>query len=112
MKIRDIQREKRGFCLTTVRFEEEPVNSRRGRKQAQTMNRFYEALENSAEQYAEACLGACVLSRYVCVIRAGAEADDIVVTVSLTHRIPGEASRRKTCLHRWRDGLLLEEKMI
>lgn len=110
MKITDIHSEKRGFSLISVRFGTEEPENRRENRRVQKMNRFYEALEQAAEQYADVCTGVCALSRYICEIRAVQEADGIRVTVRLTHRLPGEASRRKNCLHLWRDGFLLEEK--
>lgn len=109
MKITDIHREKRGFCLTSVRFEPE---DRKSEKQALVMNRFYEALETAAEQYAGACLAGCALSQYVCCIRGEETEAGILISITLSHRLPGEASRRKSCIHRWERGLLREEKWI
>ena len=110
MQITQIQSGKRGFLLTSVRFVPEEAGGRKEIRQAETMNRFYEALEQAAMEYAEACSVECLLSRYDCEIRASQDAGEILVSISLRRRLPGEASRRRIAFHRWQDGLLREEK--
>ena len=110
MQITEIHSGKRGFFLASVRFVPEETGGGKEIRQAETMNRFYEALEKAAAEYAEACIADCPLSRYDCEIRARQEAGEILVSISLRHRLPGEASRRRTGFHRWRDGFLREEK--
>ena len=110
MQITEIQSGKRGFLLTSVRFVPEEAGGRKEIRQAETMNRFYEALEQAAMEYAEACTAACLLSRYDCEIRARQVGEEILISICLRHRLPGEASRRRTAFHRWRDGLIREEK--
>ena len=103
-------REERGFCLTGVRFTAE--DEKRERRHAQTMNRFYEALEQAAEAYARECQAVSEWARYVCRICASAEEGDIYVTVTLSLRLPGTVSRRNSVCHRWRDGVLQEESIL
>lgn len=105
-------RETRGFCLAALRFAPEAGASRRTARQAQRMNRFYDALTVEAETYAGLCQAENALSGYICRMDAAEEGEEILVTVRLSLRIPGAVSRRKCVLHRWRDGLLVQEKMI
>lgn len=105
-------RETRGFCLAAVRFSPEEGAPKRTARQARRMNRFYESLETAAEQYAGVCQVENAFSGYVCRIEAVREGEDILVTVRLALRMPGMVSRRKCTVHRWRDGLLTEEKSV
>ena len=88
-------REKRGFCLTGGRFTAED-----------------EKREQAAEAYARECQSVSEWARYVCCICASANEKEIYVTVTLSLRLPGTVSRRKSVRHRWRDGVLQEESMI
>ena len=110
MEWMETERVTRGFCLSSVRFA--AGDGKKARRQAQTMNRFYEALENAAQAHADACQAVSPLYRYMCRITACMEGEEICVTVTLTLRIPGNVSRRKCILHRWRDGILQKEKIV
>ncbi|MBR4961642.1 MAG: hypothetical protein IKY52_12170 [Clostridia bacterium] len=110
MQITEIHSGKRGFFLTSVRFEAEEAGGRKEIRQAEAMNRFYEALEKAAAEYAEVCSAEYPMSRYDCEIRARQAGEEILITICLRHRLPGETSRRRTGFHRWRGGLLREEK--
>ena len=112
MEWENIFRETRGFCLAGLRFTPEEGAPKRKVRQAQRMNRFYESLAEVAEKYAAACQAETMLSGYTCRIEAAEEGDTILVTVRLSLRMPGMVSRRKCIMHRWRDGLLVQEKTV
>lgn len=112
MEWENTYRETRGFCLAALRFVPEEGAVKRTVRQVERMNRFYDALTAEAEKYAGACQAENVLSGYTCRMDAAEEGEEILVTVRLSLRMPGMVSRRKCVVHRWRDGLLVQEKMI
>ena len=105
----DFGREIRGFSLFSLRFA---VDSGRETKAVHRMNRFYEALEAAAGEYAQRYLENCPQSRYICRITGEKTGDGWIVTTELTHKLPGTASVRKRCLHIWQNGLLIQEKIV
>ncbi len=109
MEIQDVKRDIRGFSLTTVQFAAE---TRQEKRYAVRMNRFYRELEKTAEQYAASCLENSPLAWYNCTVQACRQGEWTEVTVVLSRRIPGAVSGRKCVLHRWRDGVLREEKYL
>lgn len=92
------------MCLTTVRFVGE---SKREKKQAVRMDRFYLALERAVYAWAEQCYRANGHSHYRCTICATEQKGEIVVSVTLMHRMPGVVSHRRTMRHIWQKGLLI-----
>lgn len=112
MEWENTYRETRGFSLATVQFLAEEGAAKRAVRQAERMNRFYGTLAAEAEKYAGICQTENPLSGYTCRMEAAAAGEEILVTVRLSLRIPGMVSRRKCVVHRWRDGLLTEEKTV
>ena len=109
MQKTDFGREIRGFSLFSLRFA---ADSGRETKAVQRMNGFYEALETAAGEYAKRCLENCPQSWYICRITGEKNEDGWVVTTELTHKLPGVPSARKRCLHIWRNGLFVQEKIV
>lgn len=91
-----------GASLTVVRFS----GDGRERRWARRMDRFYEALGKAAWQYAEQCLEVDPHARYACCMDAVAEGDQVLVTVTISHKHPGMVSRKKELCHVWRKGVL------
>lgn len=112
MEWENTYRETRGFCLTAVRFLPEEGASKRIVRQAERMNRFYGGLAEEAEKYAGVCQAENPLSGYICRMEAASEGVELLVTVRLSLRVPGMVSRRKCVVHRWRDGLLVQERIV
>ena len=112
MEWENTYREIRGFCLAAVQFLPGEGAAKRILRQAERMNRFYGSLAAEAEKYAGICQAENPLSGYTCRMEAVPEGEDILVTVRLSLRIPGMVSRRKCVVHRWRDGLLVQERIV
>ena len=112
MEWENTYRETRGFCLAAMQFLPEVGAAKQIVRQAERMNRFYGLLAAEAEKYAVVCHEENPLAGYTCRMEAATEGEELLVTVRLSLRIPGMVSRRKCVLHRWRDGLLVQEKMI
>ena len=72
-----------------------------------SFNRFYDRLAHAALEYARLSRNEDSRSFYrmQCVLAETAE-NTITVTVSISHRIPPAATRRRTFCQVWRDGLL------
>ena len=112
MEWENTYRETRGFCLAAVQFLPEGDAAKQIVRQAERMNRFYGLLAAEAEKYAGICQTENPLSGYTCRMEAAAEGEELLVTVRLSLRIPGMVSRRKCVVHRWRDGFLVQERIV
>lgn len=104
--------EKRGVCLSLPVFTAETdglprKEAKKEQEDAARMNGFYETLAAAVIRYGEACREEIPGSRYICTSEAEMGEDGIFVRVLLSHRLPGEAVRRKTLEHHFRDGILV-----